>query len=303
MDQVKSVITLHGGKVIEKPILEPCEKDDESIFEGKEGVKPEYCKEKTDSPPVLPFPHAMTKQREVNHDSEIFETFKQEEIEDEKGTENVVADHLSKLTIDSTSDITPIEKYFPGQSLLSRSPMPWFVNHINFLATGDLPAHWNTQNKRNFLSDMQKFYWDDPYLFKYCLDKIFRRCIPDNEVSSVIKFCHSETCRGHFSSKKTAAKILQSGFYWPTMFKDSHAFCKTCEKCQKVGFISKHRESLVNLLLTLKSHHSGEMHRTIHDLWPHFHKEHDRLSLGNLTKKDPVCQFLRKLDGKPIPNP
>ena len=62
MDQVQSVITLHNGKVIEKPILEPCEKDDESISEGKEGVKPEYyCKEKTDSPPVLPFPHAMTK--------------------------------------------------------------------------------------------------------------------------------------------------------------------------------------------------------------------------------------------------
>jgi hypothetical protein len=29
MDQAKSVITLHSGKVIEKPILEPCEKDDE----------------------------------------------------------------------------------------------------------------------------------------------------------------------------------------------------------------------------------------------------------------------------------
>jgi hypothetical protein len=39
------------------------------------------------------------------------------------------------------------------------------------------------------------------------------------------------------------------------------------------------------------------------DLWPYFYKEHDRLSLGNLTKKDFVCQFLRKLDGKPIPNP
>ena len=28
MDNVQSVITLHSGKVIEKPILEPCEKDD-----------------------------------------------------------------------------------------------------------------------------------------------------------------------------------------------------------------------------------------------------------------------------------
>jgi hypothetical protein len=106
MDQVQSVIILHSGKVIEKPILEPCEKDDESISEGKEGIKPEHCKEKTDSPPVLPFPHAMTKQREVNHDSKIFETFKQEEIKDKKGTKNIVADHLSKLTMDSTSDIT-----------------------------------------------------------------------------------------------------------------------------------------------------------------------------------------------------
>jgi hypothetical protein len=45
MDQVKLVITLRHGKVIEKPILKPCEKEDESIFEGKEGVESEHCKE------------------------------------------------------------------------------------------------------------------------------------------------------------------------------------------------------------------------------------------------------------------
>jgi hypothetical protein len=77
MDQVKSVITLYSGKVIEKPILEPCEKDDKLISKGKEGVESEHCKEKNDSPPALSFPHAMTKQRKVNHNSEIFETFKQ----------------------------------------------------------------------------------------------------------------------------------------------------------------------------------------------------------------------------------
>ena len=36
---------------------------------------------------------------------------------------------------------------------------------------------------------------------------------------------------------------------------------------------------------------------------PNFMKKHARYSLGNLTKKDRVCQFLRKLDGKPIPDP
>jgi hypothetical protein len=80
MDEVKSVTTLHSGKVIEKPILEPCEKDDELISEGKERVEPEHCEENNDSPPVLSFPHAMTTQRKVNHNSEIFETFKQVKI-------------------------------------------------------------------------------------------------------------------------------------------------------------------------------------------------------------------------------
>jgi hypothetical protein len=80
MDQVKSVTTLCRGKVIEKPILEPCKKDDELISEGKEMVEPEHCKEKIDFPPVLPFPNAMTKQRKVNHNSEIFGTFKQVRI-------------------------------------------------------------------------------------------------------------------------------------------------------------------------------------------------------------------------------
>jgi len=80
MDQVKSVITLCSGKVIEKLTIEPCEKDDELISEGKEGVESEHCKEKTGSPPTLLFLHALTKQRKVNHNSEIFETFKQVRI-------------------------------------------------------------------------------------------------------------------------------------------------------------------------------------------------------------------------------
>ena len=86
-----------------------------------------------------------------------------------------------------------------------------------------------------FLSDVQNFCWDDPYLFKYYLDQIFQKCILDNEASSVIKFYHSEACWSHFSSKKTTAKILQCGFNWPTMFKDTHVFCKACENCQKVN--------------------------------------------------------------------
>jgi len=73
----------------------------------------------------------------------------------------------------------------------------------------------------------------------------------------------------------------------------------------KIQFINDDlsKESLDNLLLNLETHPSRDVHRAIHDLWPQFHKEHARHSLGNLTKKDHVCQFLRKLDWKPILDP
>jgi len=61
--------------------------------------------------------------------------YSQEEITDEKGTENVDADLLSRVTIDSTSDIAQINDYFPDESLLSLSSMPWFAKNINFLAS------------------------------------------------------------------------------------------------------------------------------------------------------------------------
>jgi hypothetical protein len=200
---------------------------------------------------------------DFNESKDLQMIYSQEEVNDKKGTENIVANHLSGLTIDLTSDITQINDYFPDESLLS---LPWFAKNINFLVSRFLPAHWSTQYKSKFLDDVKNFYWDDPYLLKSCPDQIFQRCIRDNKVSSVIKFYHSEACGGHFSSTKMIAKILQYGFYWPTMFKDTHMFCKACENCQKSGFISKHKESLDNLLLTFGTYPSGNVHCAIHDL-------------------------------------
>jgi len=96
------------------------------------------------------------------------------------------------------------------------------------------------------------FFWDDPYLFKYCPDQIVRRYIPDHEIPSVINFCHALTCGGHFSSKKTTAKILQCGFYWPTMFKDVHAFCVACDRCQRLGKLTRRNMMPLNPIFVLE---------------------------------------------------
>ena len=46
----------------------------------------------------------------------------------------------------------------------------------------------------------------------------------------------------------------------------THVFCKTCENCQKSGFISKHKESLDNLLLTFETYPGGDVHCAFHNL-------------------------------------
>jgi hypothetical protein len=78
---------------------------------------------------------------ELDESEDLQMIYSQEEITDEKGTENVDTDLLSRVTTDSTSDITPINAYFPNESLLSLSSMPWFAKNINFLASGFLLAH------------------------------------------------------------------------------------------------------------------------------------------------------------------
>ena len=143
------------------------------------------------------------------------------EIKDKKGVENVVADHLSRLTFEEVKEEIPIRDVFSDEQLFAVTELLWYAHIENYLVTGSILETWTAQDRRKFFVEVRDFYWDDPYLFKYCPDQILRRCIPDNETLSVIKFCHIEACGGHFSFKKTTAKILQCRFYWPTMIKDT----------------------------------------------------------------------------------
>jgi hypothetical protein len=82
------------------------------------------------------------------------------------------------------------------------------------------------------------------------LDQVVRRCVPQDEFHSILTFGHSHSCGRHFGAKRTAYKVLESGLYWPSIFKDAYHFCKSCEKCQRTGNIThKNQMSLTNILV------------------------------------------------------
>ncbi|GKC40767.1 reverse transcriptase domain-containing protein [Tanacetum coccineum] len=55
---------------------------------------------------------------------------------DEKGTENVVADHLSRIDNDKTSDDRDVDDNFPSETLMeiTTKDIPWFADFANYLA-------------------------------------------------------------------------------------------------------------------------------------------------------------------------
>ncbi|CAM8962941.1 unnamed protein product [Rhodiola kirilowii] len=166
------------------------------------------------------------------------------EIRDKKGVENVVADHLSRVELyDSKWFSAPIQDSFVGEYLMSaEGDAPWYADYVNYLTCNILPEGLNYNQKSKFLHDVSRYYWDDPFLYKLCSDGIYRTCVPKEDFKGIIACCHSSSYGGHGSASKTTSKILQSGFYWPSMFKDTYEFVKACNECQRMGNIARREE-------------------------------------------------------------
>jgi len=65
-------------------------------------------------------------------------------IRDKKGSENVVADHLSRLVNEEvTAKEVEVRDQFPDESLFLISERPWFADIANFKVAGIIPKDFN----------------------------------------------------------------------------------------------------------------------------------------------------------------
>ena len=68
---------------------------------------------------------------------------------------------------------------------------------------------------------------------------IIKRCVPKTKQGKILDKCHASPYGGHFARDRTTHKIFQSDFYWPTLFRDYFEWVKHCDKCQRMGNISR----------------------------------------------------------------
>ena len=170
------------------------------------------------------------------------------QINDKKGVENVVTYHLSRLTIAHNTHNPPINDEFPDESLLLVENTPWYAHIANYLATGEALVDWKAQDRMFFIAKIHSYYWEKPFLYKYCANQIIKKCVPEAEQQGILSHCHENACGGNFTSQKTTRKVLQSGFYWPSIFKDAHTVSKECDKCQRLGKISRRHMMPLNFI-------------------------------------------------------
>nr|GEX27201.1 reverse transcriptase domain-containing protein [Tanacetum cinerariifolium] len=136
-------------------------------------------------------------------------------IRDKKGTENLAADHLSRLE-NPHKDVfenNGINEKIPLETLgkISSGSTLWFADFANFHAGNFIVKGMSSQQKKKLFKDVKHYFWDDPYLFRICADQIIRRCVHGQEAYDILKACHEGPTGGHHGANFTAKKVFDAG--------------------------------------------------------------------------------------------
>ncbi|KAF8109259.1 hypothetical protein N665_0099s0010 [Sinapis alba] len=191
------------------------------------------------------------------------------EIKDKPGVENGVAGHLSRMRVGCG---IPIDEGVPKEQIMAIRAVvtacetgrkledvkatnekgPWYADLVNYLACGKKLLGLQGYAKKKFYKDVRRYFWDEPYLYILCRDQLYRRVVAEEEVEGILTHCHGSSYGGHFATFKTVAKVLQAGFWWPHMFKDTQDFVSRCDSCQRRENITKRNEMPQNPILEVE---------------------------------------------------
>ncbi|GJT57233.1 reverse transcriptase domain-containing protein, partial [Tanacetum coccineum] len=176
-------------------------------------------------------------------------------IRDKKGAENLAADHLSRLENPHQSELEKkeITKTFPLETFgmvtfCGDASTPWFADFANYHTGNFVVKGMSSQQKKKFFKDVKHYFWDNPYLFKVCADQVIRRCVFGQEAHDILMACHNGPTGGHHGANYIAKKVFDSGFYWPTIYRDAHDLVTRCDACQRQGKVSQRDEMPQNAI-------------------------------------------------------
>ncbi|GJW40042.1 reverse transcriptase domain-containing protein [Tanacetum coccineum] len=166
-------------------------------------------------------------------------------LEKHKEAEDLAADHLYRFDNPHMEVLTEREiadKFSDDHLMMLKSKFNddelWYADFVNYIVGKVVPLNWTFEKRKRFFSQVKTYFWEEPYAFKLCADNIMRRCVAGSKTLEILAHCHSRPIGGHHSANITAKKVYESGFYWPSVFKDANKYVRRCDACQRSENIS-----------------------------------------------------------------
>ena len=119
--------------------------------------------------------------------------------------------------------------------LLYQYNLHGFADIDNNLSSGKLLPHFSPREKRQIIKQIARYFWIRGDFFYTRNDLIIRRCIREDPILDILKACHDEPCDSHFAYKRTTYKVLRLRYNWPTLFRDTKKYVRSCDSFQRMG--------------------------------------------------------------------
>ena len=105
----------------------------------------------------------------------------------------------------------------------------WMTPITSYLKDGVLPK--GKEAARKLKVQVARFFLIKGVLYKRGFSRPYLRCLIPEKANYVMREVHEGVCGNHFGSRSLVYKLIQAGYYWPTMQNDAIAYVKACDKC------------------------------------------------------------------------
>lgn len=116
----------------------------------------------------------------------------------------------------------------------------WYQDIVYYLLQNQYPSWMNSSQHRGLKMKCESYMLHDRKLYKRNYEGIYLKCFGQDEVKEVLEQFHDKYGTGHGSEKATARMILTSGYFWPTIFKDTFEYVSTCHIFHTSGNRERH---------------------------------------------------------------
>lgn len=121
----------------------------------------------------------------------------------------------------------------------------WYTNVYQYLEHVTVPSHFSAWQKSALRLKVLYYQLMHGVLFRNNHNIVLLMCLEAHDSEKVLHDIHDRPSRGHFRGNTTSHKVMWAGFYWPTLFIDTHAYACKCLVCQKCA--NRNKKSAIPL--------------------------------------------------------